>query len=45
MIRRIIVYTMVATFFAIAAIDIHAGNLRTGLAGLLLGVVQALIFV
>jgi len=44
MTRRLIVYTMIASFFALGVIDLRAGNYRTGVAGMLLGIVQALIF-
>lgn len=42
--RKAVVGMMVASFVALAVIDISRGELRTGVAGLLLAIVQAIIF-
>jgi len=42
--RRIALYTIVAAFIALGLIDLHAGNMRTGVASLLLAAVQAILF-
>ena len=44
MIRQIIVHIMVLTFVVLGVIDLCAGDIRRGLAGLLLGCAQALLF-
>ena len=44
MLRRIALFTMIASFVVLGVIDIHEGRVRIGLAGLLLAVVQALFF-
>ena len=43
--RRAVLYTMIATFLLLGVMDLREGKVRTGLAAVLLGVVQALFFV
>jgi len=45
MVRRAAIFAMIGSFLVIGIIDLQAGNTRLGLAGLMLGVVQALIFI
>jgi len=45
MFRRIILFTMIGSFLILEVLDLRAGHIRIGLAELLLGAVQALIFV
>lgn len=42
--RRIVLLAMVSSFFILGLLDLASGRTRTGIAGLLLGVVQALLF-
>ena len=42
--RMLLVIVMVSSFFGLAILDLVSKNWRTGLASLLLGIVQFLIF-
>jgi len=42
--RRVVLCTMVASFVVLGLIDLHAGDMRTGVASLLLAAVQAILF-
>lgn len=42
--RTALMWIMVLSFFGVAACDLRAGEWRLGLAGLLLGVVQLMVF-
>ena len=45
MMRSVVCWVMILSFFALGALDCHAEEWKTGIVALLLGVVQAIIFI